>query len=100
MPSSISASKPKAVTYAKILAGISALLIVAFEISSVYLLEHRSATYARISRQYDEALKIRPAGPGEPPSVLMVGNSLRSDVLPILELGGCVEVRPVMQLNV
>ena len=76
MPSSISASKPKAVTYAKILAGISALLIVAFEISSVYLLEHRSATYARISRQYDEALKIRPAGPGEPPSVLMVGNSL------------------------
>ena len=76
MPSSISGSKSNAIFFAKALAAICALLILVFEIASVYLLNHRSATYARISRQYDEALKIRPAGAGEPPSVLMVGNSL------------------------
>jgi hypothetical protein len=58
------------------LVGICALLIVALETCSVYLVRHHSATYARISRQYDEAVKIRPAGSGEPPSVLLVGNSL------------------------
>jgi len=62
--------------YAKALAVICAALILVFEIASVYLLNHSSATYARISRQYDEALKIRPANAGEPQSVLMVGNSL------------------------
>jgi len=55
---------------------ICVLLMLIFEIGSDYLLDHQSATYARISRQYDEALKMRPAGAGEPPSVLMVGNSL------------------------
>ncbi|PYX64335.1 MAG: hypothetical protein DMG78_30675 [Acidobacteria bacterium] len=63
-------------TYAKVLAGICAILIIAIEIFSGYLLKHHSVTYARISRQYDAAVKIRPAGPGEPASVLMVGNSL------------------------
>jgi len=58
------------------LIGICAILIIALEITSVYLLRHNSATYARISRQYDEAVKACPAGPGEPPSVLLVGNSL------------------------
>jgi hypothetical protein len=76
MPSSISGSESKAITYAKALAAICGVLILVFEIASVYLLNHWSPTYARISRQYDEALKIRPAGAGEPPSVLMVGNSL------------------------
>ncbi|HXC48671.1 MAG TPA: hypothetical protein VNU20_10280 [Candidatus Sulfotelmatobacter sp.] len=76
MPSSISGSEPKAIAYAKALAAICALLILVFEIASVYLLNHQSATYARISRQYGEALAMRPAGAGEPPSVLMVGNSL------------------------
>lgn len=76
MPSSISDSRSKAIAYAKALAVICVLLILVFEIASVYLLNHQSATYARISRQYDEALKVRPAGAGEPPSVLMVGNSL------------------------
>jgi hypothetical protein len=76
MLSSIFGSKSKAMAYAKALAAICALLILVFEVASVYLLNHRSATYARISRQYDGALKIRPAGAGEPPSVLMVGNSL------------------------
>jgi hypothetical protein len=76
MRSSISGSKSEALAYAKALAGICAILIIALEIFSDYLLKHDSATYARISQQYDQALKIRPAEPGEPASVLMVGNSL------------------------
>ena len=76
MPSSTSGSKSKAMAYAKALAVICAALILVLEIASVYLLNHSSATYARISRQYDEALKIRPANAGEPQSVLIVGNSL------------------------
>jgi hypothetical protein len=76
MPSSTSGSKSKAIAYAKALAAICSVLILAFEGTSVYLLKHQSATYARISRQYDEALKIRRAGADEPPTVLMVGNSL------------------------
>src|SRR5882762_3955773 len=73
---SISDSKSTALTYAKVLVGICAILMIAIEISSIYLLKHDSLTYARVSRQYDEAVKTRPAGPGEPPCVLMVGNSL------------------------
>ena len=76
MHSSTSGSKLTAIAYVKALAAICALLIIVFEISSVYMLNHRSATYSRISRQYDEALRTRPGGSGEPPSVLMVGNSL------------------------
>lgn len=76
MPSSISGSKSKAIAYAKALAAICAVLILVFEVASVYLLNHQSATYARISKQYDDALKIRRGPAGEPPSVLMVGNSL------------------------
>ena len=76
MRSFISGSKSSALNYAAVLAGICAIIIMALEIFSTYLLKHHSVTYARISRQYDEALKLRPAGPGEPPSVLMVGNSL------------------------
>jgi hypothetical protein len=76
MHSSISGSKFTAMAYLKVLAAICVLLIVVFEVSAVYLLNHGSATYARISRQYEEALKVRPGGPGEPPSVLMIGNSL------------------------
>lgn len=76
MPSSISGSRAKAVTYAKGLVAICALLTVVLEISAVYLLKHRSPTYGRISRQYNDARAIHPSGPNEPPSVLMVGNSL------------------------
>jgi hypothetical protein len=76
MRSSISDSKSTALVYAMVLAGICAMLMIAFEISSIYLLRHDSLTYARVSRQFDEAVKTRPAGLGEPPCVLMVGNSL------------------------
>jgi hypothetical protein len=76
MPSSISDSKRSALAYAKALLGICAIMIIGIEISSHYLLNHFSLTYTRISRQHDEAVKLRRAGPGELPSVLMVGNSL------------------------
>src|SRR5882762_3425658 len=76
MPLSTSSSKPGALFYAKLLVGICALLIVAFEFLSDFLLKHHSETYARVSRQYAEAVKMRPAKSGEPTSVLMVGNSL------------------------
>src|SRR5258707_13658893 len=61
MPSSTSGSKSKAMTYAKALAAICAALILMFELASIYLLNHRSATYARILRHYDEAMMLRPA---------------------------------------
>src|SRR6267154_2140181 len=76
MPSSTSGSKSQAIVCAKALVAVCAVLILVLEIASVYLLNHRSATYTRISQQYEQALKMRPAGAGEPPSVLMVGNSL------------------------
>src|SRR5580700_1589537 len=76
MPSSTSSSKPGALFHAKLLVGICALLIVAFEFFSDFLLKHDSETYSRVSRQYAEAVKVRPAKPGEPTSVLIIGNSL------------------------
>lgn len=62
--------------YSKLLVGICVMLILAFELLSDYLLKHSSETYARVSRQYAEALKIRTVNAGGPTSVLMVGNSL------------------------
>src|SRR5260370_40283446 len=69
-------SKSMEIAYAKSLIVMSVSLIIALEIFSAYLLRHHSVTYARTSRQYEEALKTRAAGPGEPLCVLMVGNSL------------------------
>ena len=76
MPSSISSSRHPAIIYAKVLFGVCLALIVSFEFLSDYLLKHHSETYTRVSRQYADALQVRPAKPGEPMSVLMVGNSL------------------------
>jgi len=76
MHSSIFDSKSSGVTYAKALVAICALLVIVFELSSIYLLKHGSGTYARVSRQYNEAVSVRPSGPSEPPSVLIVSNSL------------------------
>src|SRR5712664_1831874 len=76
MPSSTSSSKPGALFHAKLLVGICALFMFAFEFFSDFLLKHHSETYARVSRQYAKAVKMRPARPGEPTSVLMIGNSL------------------------
>jgi hypothetical protein len=62
--------------YIKVALGICAILMIALEMSSAYLLKHYSPTYSRISRQFDTAVQMRPAKPGEPRGVLMVGNSL------------------------
>lgn len=76
MPSSTSNSRHPAFIYAKILFAICASLTVSFELLSDYLLKHHSETYARVSQCYADALRVRHAKPGEPMSVLMVGNSL------------------------
>jgi hypothetical protein len=73
---SISSSKSAPLFYAKVLVGICVLLIVAFEVASDHLLKRRSETFARVSRQLADAVRVRPAKSGEPISVLMVGNSL------------------------
>ena len=76
MPSSISSSKSPALVHARALLGICAILVLFFEICANYLLKYNSETYARVSQQYAEAVKVRPSRSGEPASVLMVGNSL------------------------
>jgi hypothetical protein len=76
MLSSTFSSKHPALFYGKLLVGICALLMLVFELLSDFLLKHHSETYARVSQQYAEAVKMRPAKPGEPASVLLVGNSL------------------------
>jgi len=76
MPSCTSSSKHPALFYATLLVGICGLLMFVFEFSSDFLLKYHSETYARVSQQYAEAVKMHPAKPGEPTSVLMVGNSL------------------------
>ena len=73
---STSNSKSAPLFFAKVLAGICVLLIVTLEIVSDHLLKHHSETFARVSQQYTDAVRVRPAKPGEPISVLMVGNSL------------------------
>ena len=46
------------------------------EFGSILIVKHQSVTYRRVSQQYAEAIGIRPAPPGAPTSVLMLGNSL------------------------
>jgi lysophospholipase L1-like esterase len=79
MPLCISNSRRAAAFHIRMLVGISIVLVLGFEISSDYLLRHHSETYDRVSQQYAEAVKVRPARPGEPLPVLMVGNSLLLD---------------------
>ena len=79
MPLSISNSRSAPFFYVGVLAGLCLVLIATFEISSRFMLEHHSETFARVSRQYADAVWVRPAKAGEPISVLMVGNSLLLD---------------------
>jgi hypothetical protein len=99
MRSFISSSKPAGLFYAKALVGVCAVLVLVFEISSAYLLKHHSETYTRVSRQYAEALRVRPSKPAEPASVLMVGNSLLLEGVDVQRLqkltAGQVRVYPV-----
>ena len=72
----ISNSKSPALTYAKVICGISFAFLIALESLSAYMLKHHSVTYQRVSQQLNRAVEARPAGPGEPASVMMIGNSL------------------------
>ncbi len=76
MRSYISGSNSGALVYAKVLCGICAILIFLLEVLSNYLLKQYSGTYLRVFQQHVEAVGAHPANPGEPVSVLMVGNSL------------------------
>jgi hypothetical protein len=76
MRSSTSVSSSAALSHAKIVVGICAVLVLLLESFSNYVLQHDSATYTRVSQQYAQAVQTRPAAPGQPTAVLMVGNSL------------------------
>ena len=78
MRSSISSSEPAPLFYARLLVALCALVLVALECGYSYSLK-LSGTYRRVSRQYADAVQSRPARPGEPVSVVMVGNSLLLD---------------------
>src|SRR5437899_12865345 len=75
----ISNSKSPATTYAKVICGISFAFLIALEGLSAYMLKHHSVTYRRVSQQLNRAVGARPAGTGEPASVVMIGNSLFLD---------------------
>ena len=72
----ISNSKSPALTYAKLICGISFAFLIALESLSAYMLKHHSVTYQRVLQQLNRAVEARPGGPGEPASVMMIGNSL------------------------
>src|SRR5437870_5785885 len=76
---SISNSKSPAMTYAKVICGISFGLLIALEGFSRYMLKHHSVTYQRVAQQLNRAVEARPARLGEPTSVVMIGNSLFLD---------------------
>src|SRR5438067_2014213 len=86
MRSSISSSNSLPLLNARVLVGIYAILILAFEVLSTFLANHYSQTYVRVSRQYAEAITMRPGRAGEPASVLMVGNSLLMEGVDIQHL--------------
>ena len=75
----ISNSKSPAATHAKVICGISFAFLIALEGLSAYMLKHHSVTYRRVSQQLNRAVGARPAGAGEPASVVMIGNSLFLD---------------------
>src|SRR5262249_45880276 len=81
MPSSISGSNAHshALRHVKYLLATIALLLLGIEAGANYLLKHASPTYARVSGQYQQAREAVPAKPGDPPTVLMLGNSLLLD---------------------
>jgi hypothetical protein len=86
MPSFISSSDKGAAIYGGLLIVACAILSVVFEIASRSLLTSHSETYARVSHQYQDALKARPVAAGVPLPVLMVGNSLLLDGVDIARL--------------
>lgn len=76
MPSSISNSRCAALAHAKLLCVLCLTFALLLEGLSAYLLKHYSVTYGRVSKQFAQAAEARPSKPGQPASVVMVGNSL------------------------
>ena len=56
-----------------------AILLIALELGSSYVVRRYSVTYARVTQQYAAAVKVRPGAPEGPTSVLLLGNSLLLD---------------------
>jgi hypothetical protein len=50
--------------------------LISVEAISVYLQQHYSVAYRRVSQQIAQAIGARPTGPGKPTSVVLIGNSL------------------------
>ena len=86
MPSFISGSNRGAALSSGLLLVACGILSVVFEIGSRSLLISHSETYARVSQQYEDALKARPVAAGVPLPVLMVGNSLLLDGVDVARL--------------
>lgn len=85
MPSFISSSDRGAALCGLLIVACATLSVV-FEIASRSLLTSHSETYARVSQQYQDALKARPVTAGVPLPVLMVGNSLLLDGVDVARL--------------
>jgi len=79
MRSSISSSEANAAVHVKVLLALCVIVVVSIEVWARHSLTSYSMTYRRVSRQYREAVRSRPSRPGEPVSVLIVGNSLLLD---------------------
>jgi len=73
---STSNSKCAALAYVKVVSLICIAFLIAVEAISVYLQQHHSVQYRRVSQQVAQAIGARPAGPGKPTSVVLIGNSL------------------------
>jgi len=83
----------------KIVASGTLILLLMVEVLSMRLLSWRSETFQRVSAEYSVALSIRQALTGEPPNVLLVGNSLLLEGLDIHalqdQLAGRVKIAPI-----
>jgi hypothetical protein len=99
MRSSISSSEANARVYIKILLAICVMLLASVELWARYSLPRHSMAYRRVGQQYGEAIQSRWSHPGEPASVLMVGNSLLLDGIDVARLqkstAGRLQIYPV-----
>src|ERR1700730_8564467 len=79
MRSSISSSDGNAAVYIRVFLTVCVVGVASAEAWARHSLTSHSVTYRRMSQQYREAVRSRPSKPGEPVSVIMVGNSLLLD---------------------
>ncbi len=86
MPSSIFSSRSKALAHIKLVCAISAMFMVLLEILSAHLLDRYSVTYRRVSQELMEAMRARASQPGQPASMVIIGNSLFLDGVQVEKL--------------